>query len=100
MTATIEVYRGDGSRQAADVVEPLLADSVLIYRGKAEMDADTAPMFKVGAEVVYRKSVRLGQLVSVRNIATSKNFRAKVTGVSMELKHGEATMNLVLERTE
>lgn len=96
--ATIQVIRGDGSREGQDIFEPILSDTVLLTRGTAEIDANSTQFNDVTLSIVYREGVRLGQLVQVSDPLSPNGYRAKITGISFDLTHGDASMTLNLAR--
>jgi hypothetical protein len=53
--SVIEVYRGDGLRSGAPIVETLLSDDALLTRGIAEMDRNANAVNQVEIEVVFRR---------------------------------------------
>lgn len=92
----ISVYRDSGLIDGVPVVEPLLADSVLLERGISEINANSQQFNQVVASIVYRDGIRLGQIVSVAN--PTGNYYGKITGISFELSHGNAQLRLNIER--
>ena len=98
MSDTISVYRGDGTRQAADVVEPLLSDDVLRERGIAEMDRQAHEMVSEVVSVVFDPTIRLGMIFEGSDRKTAKPYRGKVTGISITMGGSDVTMNVTLEK--
>lgn len=94
--ANIEVYRGKGDVRGLDIIAPMLSDSVLLDRGIAEMNANAQQVNDITLSVVYRSGLRLGQIIEVMN--PTGNYFAKITGMSINLSHGDAQLNLNLER--
>ena len=92
----LSVYRGDGLREGAPIVEPLLSDEALLQRGMAEMDAHAHPFNQVEMEVVFRPGLRLGQIVEATDPSVSTPYRAKVTGIQITVTEAsiETTLNL------
>jgi len=92
----LSVYRGDGLREGAPIVEPLLADDALIQRGLAEMDAHAHAFNQIEMEVVFRPGFRLGQIVEATDPSTASPYRAKVTGIQIRVSEAaiETTLNL------
>ena len=77
------VFRGQGSREGAEVFDPLLSDTqAAIQRGKFEIDFNTAKVIHT-LEVAYAPEVRLGDVVSVRDSRTD----AVVVGAVKEFSH-------------
>jgi len=82
----IEVYRGAGERRCQPVTEPLLADNVLIHRGRAEMDAHAHALNRVTLSLVFRPGMRLGQLVEMPSPVSASPQRGKVVGMQMVIE--------------
>jgi hypothetical protein len=93
----IEVYRGAGDRSGSPIVEPLLADDVLIHRGRAEMDANAHEINRVALSVKHRVGVRLGQLIEASDPASAAPYRGKVTGISLTVRGAEVDHTVDLE---
>lgn len=98
MSTAIEVYRGDGTRRGDDILEPLLADNVLVIRGTSEMNENAHNMTSMTMEVIFRNDLRLGQIVEALDISTNRLFRAKITGISINVELGNIQTMLNLER--
>lgn len=98
MASSVQVYRYDGLKVGKEVVEPLLADNVLVARGSAELDANALSKTQVTASVIYRDDLKIGDLVSLTDPTTSTDYLAKITGIRFHLTNGNATQNLTLER--
>jgi len=96
--SVIEVYRGDGLREGAPIVEPLLSDEALIQRGIAEMDAHAHACNRVEMAVVFRPGFRLGQIVEASDPSTASPYRAKVTGIAIRVAEGVIDTRLDLEQ--
>jgi hypothetical protein len=94
----IEVYRSEGTRDGAPVVEPLLSDDALIHRGVAEMDANAHAFNQIEMAVVFRPGVRLGQIVEATDPSTASPYRAKVTGIQITVTEAAIDMQLNLEQ--
>lgn len=94
----VEVYRGDGLRGGAPIVEPLLADDALIERGRAEMDAHAHAFDQVEMEVVFRPGLRLGQIVEAADPSASAPRRARITGIQIDLDGSIIGTRLTLEQ--
>ena len=94
----VEVYRGDGLREGAPIVEPLLSDEALIHRGVAEMDAQVHPFNQIEMAVVFRPGFRLGQLVEATDPSTARPYRAKVTGIQITVSEAAIDTHLSLEQ--
>ena len=72
--SVIEVYRGDGLRSGAPIVETLLSDDALLARGIAEMDRNAHAVNQVDMEVVFRPGLRLGQLIEANDPARGRKL--------------------------
>ncbi len=94
----IEVYRGDGLREGAPIVEPLLSDDALVHRGVAEMDAHAHAFNQVELNVVFRPGFRLGQIVEATDPSTASPYRAKVTGIQITVSEAAIDTQLNLEQ--
>ena len=94
----IEVYRQDGAREGSPIVEPLLADEVLIQRGTAEMDANAHAFNQIDMAVVFRPGFRLGQLIEATDPSTARPYRAKITGIQITVSEASIDANLTLEQ--
>lgn len=94
----LTVYRGDGLREGAPIIEPLLSDPVLIERGRAEMDAHAHASVRVDLEVVFRPGLRLGQLIEVADPTTASPYRARVIGIALTISTTQIESQLTLER--
>ena len=94
----IEVYRGDGLRESAPIVEPLLSDEALIHRGVAEMDANAQPFNRVELAVVFRPGFRLGQIVEATDPSTARPYRAKIVGLQITVSQASIVTHLNLEQ--
>ena len=94
----IEVYRHDGARESSPIVEPLLADDVLIHRGTAEMDANAHAFNQIDMAVVFRPGFRLGQIIEATDPSTARPYRAKVTGIQITVSEAAIDANLTLEQ--
>jgi hypothetical protein len=94
----IEIYRGDGLRVGAPIVEPLLSDEALLQRGVAEMDANAQPFNRVELEVVFRPGFRLGQIVEATDPSTASPYRAKITGIQITVTDAAIDTRLNLEQ--
>ena len=94
----IETYRGDGAREGAPITEPLLADDALLPRGIAEMDAHAQTFNQLTLEVVFRPGMRLGQLIEAQDPASPRPYRAKITGIQIQITEASIEMQLRLEQ--
>ena len=94
----IEVYRGEGRREGAPILEPLLSDDALIHRGVAEMDANAHALNRIAMNVVFRPGLRLGQIVEATDPSTARPYRAKVVGVQITVADGVIDTQLTLEQ--
>jgi hypothetical protein len=95
--ASIECYRGAGDRVGAPIVEPVLAASVLVDRGRAEMDAHAHRMQRVEADVVYQPGLTIGQLIALDDPIGTAPRRAKIVGMSVSFTDGRIDCALSLE---
>lgn len=93
----IEVYRDDGAREGAPVIEPMLADDALIHRGTAEMDAAAHAFNAVEMDIVFRPGLRLGQVVEAADPASPTAYRAKITGIQISVTAAGIDTQLTLE---
>jgi hypothetical protein len=94
----LSVYRGDGLREGAPILEPLLSDEALLQRGVAEMDAHAHAFNQVELEVVFRPGLRLGQIVEATDPSSARPYRAKVTGIQISITEAAIEMRLNLEQ--
>lgn len=94
----IEVYRDNGLREGAPIVEPLLADDALLHRGVAEMDAHAHAFNRVELAVVFRPGLRLGQIVEATDPSTARPYRAKVTGIQITVSEANIDTRVNLEQ--
>jgi hypothetical protein len=94
----IEAYRSDGRRMGSPVVEPLLSDSALIFRGSAEMDAHAHQINQISMSVVFRPGFRLGQIVEATDPSSSAPYRAKLTGIQITVSEALIETQLTLEQ--
>lgn len=94
----LSVYRGEGAREGAPIVEPLLADDALIHRGVAEMDAHAHAFNQIEMAVVFRPGFRLGQIIEATDPSTASPYRAKVTGIQITVSEAAIDMHLNLEQ--
>lgn len=79
----IVVFRGLGSREGAEVFDPLLSSTqAAVQRGKYEIDFNTAKVVH-NIEAAYMPSIKLGDVVTVRDSRTD----AVVAGVVREFSH-------------
>lgn len=81
--ATIEVIHGAGDRRGNDIIEPLLSDSVLIVRGRAEIYEHAYQVNSVTIEALFKPNIRLGNIIAVAS--GPENFVAKITGIAIEV---------------
>lgn len=96
--SVIEVYRGDGLRSGAPIVETLLSDDALLARGIAEMDRNAHAVNQVDMEVVFRPGLRLGQLIEANDPASPAPYRAKITGIHIAVSEALIETRLTLEQ--
>lgn len=95
----LEVYRGVGDRAGTPIIDPLLSDSVLQVRGRAEMNAHAHQLNQVDVDVVPRVGVRLGQLLSMQDVTSSVPVVAKIVGMSIRISRGNGIdMRLSVEQ--
>lgn len=95
---TIEVYRGDGTREGPPVIEPLLSNDALIHRGVAEMDANAHAFNRIDMAVVFRPGFRLGQIIEATDPSTASPYRAKITGIQITVTDATIETHLTLEQ--
>lgn len=93
----IEVYRGDGLRTGVPIVEPLLSDSALVHRGRAEMDRMAQPLNVRELDLFFVPGIRPGKLLSVEDPTTGALAKGKVTGVSITLSRASLTYSVTVE---
>lgn len=96
----IEAYRGDGLRPGAPVVELMLSDDALLARGRAELDANAHAFNQTTVGLVFRPNLRLGQLVHTPDPTNAAAQCAKVTGISIDIRHADITTTLNLEQPQ
>lgn len=84
MSVSVEVYRGAGARAGADIVEPLLGQSIsaALARGRAELDARAHPKVSTDIEVGYRADLRCGDLLAVLDADQGSEWRGQIVAVS------------------
>ena len=95
--ASIEVYRGAGDRPGTPIVEPLLADTALLARGRAEMDRHAHVVEQVELDAVFRAGLRPGQLCEVTDPTQLLARRAKLVGVALRFGGDTLECSLSLE---
>ena len=98
--AAIEVYRGAGDHPGEPIIEPMLSASMLRTRGTAEMDQHGQRYQAVEADVLFRESLRTGQLIALQDPTRGGERRAKLTGLSVRISDGMITCNLSLTDPE
>lgn len=96
--STVEVYRGDGLVHGTDISVPMLADGLLVLRGRQAMDGNAHELVAVTLETVPIPGIRLGQLVQVHDPLQTKPYLAKVVGISLSGTLADPRMKLNLER--
>lgn len=96
----IDVYRGDGLRSGNPVIEPLLSDEALLQRGIAEMDRYAHPLQQIELDVVFRPGLQLGQLVEALDPSSAQPYRAKITGIEIQVTETSIHTRLTLERPQ
>lgn len=94
----IEVYCGDGLREGAPIVEPLLSDDALLQRGIAEMDANAHAFNRIDMAVVFQPNLRLGQIIEATDPSTASPYRAKITGIQITVSETAIDTHLNLEQ--
>jgi len=95
--ASIEVYRGAGDRPGTPIVAPLLADTALLGRGRAEMDRNAQALEQIDLDAVFRAGLRPGQLCEVNDPTQRLARRAKLVGVALRFGGGTLECRLSLE---
>ena len=95
--ATLEVYRWDGDHVGVPIVEPMLSTVGLIYRGRAEMNANAQRLRRVEADVIYQPELGLGKLVALDDPIGAAPRRAKITGMAISFSGGRVDCALSLE---
>lgn len=93
----IECYRGAGDKPAAHIDAPMLSDTALIHRGRAEMDARAHAINSVDLDIVWRTGLRLGALLDTTDPASNTPLRGKVTGISLKISEANITTQLNVE---
>jgi len=91
----IEVYRDDGLLTGAPIVEPLLSDTALLSRGRAEMDAHAHAVDRLDLTTLYRPGVQPGQLARIEH--DGQLLTGKIVGVEIQSDGERLTLNLSLE---
>lgn len=94
----IDVYRGDGLRCGAPIIEPLLSDEALLQRGMAEMNRNAHAINQVELAVVFRPGLKLGQRVEALDPSTAYPYRAKITGIEIRVTEANIETHLTLEQ--
>lgn len=94
----IECYRGAGDRSGSPITEPMLSDTALIERGRAEMNANAHPISEVHLDVVFRPGLRVGQLIEASDPASAAPYRARITGVQIRASPADIEATLTVER--
>lgn len=94
----ITAYRGDGLRAAPQIIaEPLLSDSALLHRARAELDAHAHRLTEVTLSVLPRPGLALGQLASVLDIASGALQVGRITGIGIECQGAAISTAITLE---
>ena len=95
---TIAVYRGLGDRRGPDVNETLLADTVLVERGRHELDKQAHRTVSVQLETRLSNDVNLRDIAKVADPSNNLPYNARITGIEIAIKDGDASMRLSMER--
>ena len=95
--ASLEVYRGAGDRPGTPIVAPLLADTALVTRGRAEMDRHAHVLEPIELDAVFRAGLRPGQLCEVNDPTQRAARRAKLVGLALRFGGGTLECSLSLE---
>lgn len=94
----IDVYRGDGLRSGAPIIEPLLSDEALLQRGIAEMDRHAHAFNQIELDVVFHPGLQLGQRVEALDPSTAYPYRAKIIGLEIQVTEANIQTRLTLEQ--
>lgn len=97
---TIDVYaiRGDGDRDGGEIFDPLLSDTMAaLGRAAQEINSNT-PVVPISLDVVYRFSIRRGQLVEVNDSFSGKSWRGTVLSVNHVVDGPTVYSKLQVER--
>lgn len=95
----IEVMRYAGSHVGDSILEPLLSDDALAFRGRQEMDARAQPWVEHAAAVPWRDELPApGTLVEFTHGVTGQRLRAKVTGIELVMRDGKVETNISMEQ--
>ncbi len=95
---TIAVERGLGDKRGPDVNSTLLADTVLVERGRHELNKNAYPIVSVQLETRLSAAIDLRDLVEVSDPSSNLPYNARVTGIEITIKGGDASQRLSLER--
>jgi len=94
----ITAYRGDGLRSADQVVtEPLLSDTALLQRARAELDANAHAITEMSLQTIPLTGLALGQLASATDAATGALCIGRITGISIEASNTAINTQITLE---
>ena len=94
----ITAYRGDGLRSADQVVtEPMLSDTALLQRARAELDANAHAITEMALQTIPLTGLALGQLASATDAATGALCIGRITGISIEASNTAINTQITLE---
>ena len=94
----IEVYRYLGDKQGDPIVEPLIPETMLVERGRYEMDKQAQQINSITCNIAYRGGLKLGQLLAIPDPSSSSMAKAKLTGISLSFTNGSAQQTLTMEK--
>jgi len=97
---TVEVIRGDGSRDGGEVLEPLLGASLqaAIARGRAELDANAHPRDRLTLTIDYSPALHLGQRISVADPELGAIWQGDIVGLQHNWPGNVAETILTIDR--
>jgi len=94
----ITAYRGDGLRSASQVVsEPMLSDTALLQRARAELDANAHALTEMSLQTIPLAGMALGQMASTTDAATGTLCIGRITGISIEASGTAINTQITLE---
>lgn len=91
----VEVYRYEGDRSGVPLNLPNLPDSMLVERGRAEINAHAQQVAKVNLNIVPRFGVRIGQLEAHQDVTTSQLSIGRIIGVSLKIDRTSGTTHTI-----
>jgi hypothetical protein len=100
VSVDIFVQRDAGDRRGADIVDPLIGDSiaVAIQRGRNELDAQAHSPQQVRATTLHRVGLELGQHARFFDIDTGEVWDGKIVGIGVRQQGTDLTATLRIER--